>query len=229
MQGRHRSRRKRLNSECTSFRYQPAFEHLLISAHANKKLYRCCCGSLLLLLATAFPLSAGADIFSFSLAAISGSAKYEQKDSPQNFSVNIQTLSLRGSFSFLDLLHVDAKYSTTLGKQDFSTGGHRSDAEFDNLSLWLRVGIPFPVPILNAYALVGLSNLEPEYSNSAVVEPSLNQGQMIGLGLGLDLPGLPMEIMMEYIVRPSQEYDHNSSRTGRARYSSVNFGTRWNF
>ena len=204
----------------------------MTSAHASKKLPKFCRGPLFLLLATALPLPASADIFSFSLAATTGSAKYEQKDSPQNFAVDIETLGLRGSFNFLELIHVDAEYTTTLDKQGFSLRGQkavRSNAEFDNLSLWLRIGIPFPLPIVDVYAMVGSSNLDPKYSNSDIDEPSLNGGLQYGLALGLELPGLPLELMLEYVLRPAQDYDLGASKTGKAKYSSLNLGARWNF
>ena len=205
----------------------------MTSAHLSKKLSRLCCGPLLLLSVAALPLSASADIFSFSLAAVTGSAQYKQKDSPQNLTLDIETLGLRGSFNFLDLVHVDAEYATNLNKQGFSVKGSRktvrSDADFDNISLWLRIGIPVPLPIFGAYAMVGLGNLNPKYSNSAVAEPSLNQGRQYGLGLSLNLPGLPLEVLTEYVLRPSQEYDHGASETGKATYSSLNLGVRWTF
>ena len=205
----------------------------MTSAHLSKKLYRLCCGPLLLLSVAALPLAASADIFSFSLAAVTGSAKYEQRDSPQNFTLDIETLGLRGSLNFLDLVHLDAEYATNLDKQGFSVRDNdatvRSDADFDNISLWLRVGIPVPLPIIGVYAMVGLGNLDPKYSNSAVAEPSLNQGRQYGLGLSLDLPGLPLEVLMEYVLRPPHKYDQGTSKAGRAIYSSLNLGVRWNF
>ena len=207
----------------------------MISAQASRKLHRFCCGSLFLLLVSVCPLSVSADIFSFSLAAMAGSAKYQQKNSPQNFSVDIETLGLRGSFNFLDLVHIDAEYATSLDKQDFSVRGQegrlriRSNAQFDNLSLWLRVGIPLPLPFLDPYVMVGFSNLDPKYSNSAVTEPSLDQGQQYGLGIDLGLPALPLELILEYVIRPAQNYDEGTPRKGRAKYSSLNLGVRWDF
>ena len=197
----------------------------MISARLDKKSL----SGPLLLLATLLPLPAGADLISFSLAAVSGSAKYKQENSPQNFSVDIQTLGLRGSVNFLDLLHLDAEYATSPDRHNFSSRGVSSNAKFDNLSLWMRVGIPFPVPVFDAYAMIGFSNLDPKYSNSAIREPSLNQGAQYGLGLALQFPALPLELILEYVLRTSQEYDLGASGAGKAEYSSLNVGARWNF